>query len=478
MSLMLEEVFQHTECDKDNRPAHFTLIRALAAQDKLHSSIETALLVLEKLGEQFPSPDDKTVSAEYSKLKRILEGKTDTYILGLSAMENDEKNAAMQLLSFLVMYAVLARVKYLPLFSFRMVQLTLRYGVCKESAIGFASFGFLLCGSFNDIKGAYHCGQLALKLMEKLQAKEYMARIHVMVFGSIHSWVAHHRLSLKPLENAYRGGMRCGDTQYALFCAHQYYIHAFQCGEELSALEKEIKTFGDQMLENKQDLFSKYAQVFRQTVLNWMGCCNDPLKLTGVAMDQDQLLNNALENNHMSLVYVIHHSRSYLAFAFGHYELASDFAEQGQNILDSGCSPTFAVVTHAFVYGLISFVLAGKTHQIKWKTNAFKCLKKMEVWSESAPSNCLHKLLLLQAESAVLLGENSTAAIKYNAAIKMVENGGFIHELALIHERAAVFYSEQGDTSKACHHYGQAHVVYLQWGAKGKADDLRINCPF
>eukprot|EP00565_Helicotheca_tamesis_P004195 CAMPEP_0185737974 /NCGR_PEP_ID=MMETSP1171-20130828/31749_1 /TAXON_ID=374046 /ORGANISM="Helicotheca tamensis, Strain CCMP826" /LENGTH=113 /DNA_ID=CAMNT_0028409045 /DNA_START=11 /DNA_END=352 /DNA_ORIENTATION=- len=101
----------------------------------------------------------------------------------------------------------------------------------------------------------------------------------------------------------------------------------------------------------------------------------------------------------------------------------------------------------------------------------------MTGWAENAPSNFQHKLLLLQAGKAFLLGESDDAATKYDLAIKKAGENGFIQEQAVAYELAGCFYLSKADILRASQSYGQAHETYLQWGARGKADHLRLNSP-
>mmetsp|Transcript_27698 Transcript_27698/g.35378 ORF Transcript_27698/g.35378 Transcript_27698/m.35378 type:complete len:373 (+) Transcript_27698:203-1321(+) len=368
-----------------------------------------------------------------------------------------------------------------PFFSFlvlRLVQLSVKYGACSHSAIGFAAYGFFLSGSANDIEGASNYGRLSIRLVEKFQAKEHTAKVHALVYGGIKPWVEILRASLKPLKDAHEIGMRCGDIQYALLCAMQYCSHAYQSGKKLETLESKMKKHSDMMQEYKQISTCNLVRVMRQAALNMMGRSKDPLILTGEAMDQEHLLKNAIERKHRNLELLIYLHCSWLAYFFGSYELASQMAGHAQAIIHETCSATFSVCNHAFFNGLISLALLRKTGDTKWKSIANESIEKMENWTKYAPENCQHKLFLLQAESAFFLGQDANAAKHYEMAIDGAKENKFIQDQALSCERAGIFYLAHGNVSKASEYYGQAHDIYLQWGAKGKADHIRINFPF
>lgn len=73
-----------------------------------------------------------------------------------------------------------------PLVVFRMVRITVDFGVCNISAIAFACYGAWLASSLNDdYEGAFTMGRVALDLMKKLGGGEILPRIHLVVYGMI-----------------------------------------------------------------------------------------------------------------------------------------------------------------------------------------------------------------------------------------------------------------------------------------------------
>eukprot|EP00957_Ditylum_brightwellii_P110937 8461043-Ditylum_brightwellii.AAC.1 len=98
---------------------------------------------------------------------------------------------------------------------------------------------------------------------------------------------------------------------------------------------------------------------------------------------------------------------------FGDYKLASRMVEEERQYIKDGCSylaPSFLKTISLFVAGLISFELLHKTDDVKWMEIAEASMKEMEIYAAHCPSNYKHKLLLLQAESAFLSGEDNDAA--------------------------------------------------------------------
>eukprot|EP00957_Ditylum_brightwellii_P085153 6475679-Ditylum_brightwellii.AAC.1 len=114
-----------------------------------------------------------------------------------------------------------------------------------------------------------------------------------------------------------------------------------------------------------------------------MGHQLGPNQLIGDGMNEDHLLEECLQLKGTRAAAVIYHIRSWVAY----------------------------------VFGLISFQMAQQTGQAKWKALAYKSIEGMKEYALHAPSNCHHKLLLLQAESASLAGDCDDAVRSFDDSI-------------------------------------------------------------
>eukprot|EP00957_Ditylum_brightwellii_P008437 639167-Ditylum_brightwellii.AAC.1 len=119
--------------------------------------------------------------------------------------------------------------------------------------------------------------------------------------------------------------------------------------------------------------------------------------------------------------------------------------------------------------------MAHQSNNQKWILSANESISNIDHFSKLSPSNCEHKLLLLQAEMKSTMGEVEEASNKYELAISAAERGEFIYEQAIANERAAEFFLRNGYSSRAAHHYGKAHSLFLKWGAQRKVDDLLMS---
>ena len=138
---------EHARTFEDSLIARTTLVKTLGAQDRKAEAIELALDTLEKLGESFPrSPSLFQVKVAFYRIKRLLKGKTDNDLLGLPRMRQPQKIAAQQMLAQGYLCACNSSSNLAALFSFRMLELTLKFGLSAMSSMGFGVYSITLCG--------------------------------------------------------------------------------------------------------------------------------------------------------------------------------------------------------------------------------------------------------------------------------------------------------------------------------------------
>ena len=67
----------------------------------------------------------------------------------------------------------LQRPEMMAVVNFRMMQLSIQYGVARLSPAAFARYGLLLCAIKGDFKEGCRFGKLAMMLVDRLDAREW-----------------------------------------------------------------------------------------------------------------------------------------------------------------------------------------------------------------------------------------------------------------------------------------------------------------
>lgn len=145
--LLVNEVSRHAKCLDDMVHSHITKVHALGSSGKVEAAIEYGTAVLRDLGEDFPARASLIgVFIEVQKIRRRVKRKTSESLLRIPDMYDRRKSAAMSLLNHLFMYLLVHQPARAPMFAMRMVSLSLDYGLCATSCIGFTILGGLICG--------------------------------------------------------------------------------------------------------------------------------------------------------------------------------------------------------------------------------------------------------------------------------------------------------------------------------------------
>jgi hypothetical protein len=100
-------------------------------------------------------------------------------------------------------------------------------------------------------------------------------------------------------------------------------------------------------------------------------------------------------------------------------------------------------------------------------------LARVGEWASVGPATFAHKRDLIRAELCAARGEYDAAAAAYDAAAQSAAASGFLHDQALVHERAGLFHQAAEDAEKARAHLDKASVLYQRWEAAAKVDALR-----
>jgi predicted ATPase len=97
------------------------------------------------------------------------------------------------------------------------MRLALRYGICEESPIAFATLGVVLSGFLGDLQAGSMIGDYSLLLLSKLESKRTYSRTTMILSFLVFSWTRPRRGLLKSLLEGYENGLKSGDTESAMF---------------------------------------------------------------------------------------------------------------------------------------------------------------------------------------------------------------------------------------------------------------------
>lgn len=474
-----DEVLKCSKNILDQVKVYEIQIQAFMAQNLPLDAIALALKVLQKLGVKFPKkPTMLHVLRDVYRAKLTLLGKEIEQLRRHFYTKKPHDLAVMRIMNRIYSAAYIADTKQMILTSIKLMSFSVQRGNSPISAFAYASYGLISCGVTEEISIGHRFGRLALQVLEDLNADELKCRTYFMVYNFVWHWEAHLRETLTPLLVAYQAGVETGELEFAGYSIFMHCNYSFFAGVNLEELEKETAKYVVAIDQIQQQTPLYYNQIVLQTILNLRGANpKTPWMLIGTAYNENVMLPIHTKVNDITALAFLYVHKMILCYWFEQYELAVNYAEK---VDPMGIASMFHSTLFHFYSGLSRLMLiqkGGKTaHKIHYK-ELKKNLKKIEKWAKHAPMNNAHRLALLKAEEANLLGKESEALKYYKKAINLAKQHNYRHEEGLVCECYARFWQHNEDYNVSSTYVRQAYYLYQSWGATAKLELLKINYP-
>jgi predicted ATPase/class 3 adenylate cyclase/GAF domain-containing protein/tRNA A-37 threonylcarbamoyl transferase component Bud32 len=474
MDKLVEVVLSQTKTVLDKVKVYDVKIQSCTIQSKFNEAINIGLEALKLLGINLPKqPSNKDIIWGLLQTKLTIGLRSIVSLVNLPVMNDPYAKAAMRVLNTISTSTYQAAPLLFPLTVFQQVRLSLKWGNVSESAFSYSCYGLILCGFVGDIQSGYQFGQLALNLLNKLNAREVKARTELTVHCFIKHWIEPLKEIISPLREAYTVALETGDLQFANHAICASYTFASLSGYELVKLESEMSAQTDQVMGLIGD------KVYHQAVLNLLGFAENPCNLIGTAFNEQEMLPILLDQNNRGTICYLYINKLMLCCLFGDSDNAianADIAEQHlDSVLGSSSIPHFY-----FYDSLARLLVAMDAPEDKRKHLIPKVLrnqKKMRKWAKYSPMNNSQKYWLVQAEFCRLQGKDALAIEYYDKAIALAKENEYIHEAGIAYELAAKFYLFKGKELTAKAYMQQARYCYQLWGATAKVKHLEKQYP-
>lgn len=481
MDRLIETVLNRAETILDQSPVYTIQIQSLIARHDLPGAIRLGLHVLRLLGFSLPeNPSKFQVLLGLLKSKLGLLGRSVNQLAERPVMEAPAALAATQILASIASATYLAAPNVFPLTVFKQVALAVKYGNTAIAAFAYATYGLILCGVGQDFQAGYRFGDLALKVLDRFDARAIRAKTLLVVNAFVRHWQEPLQNTLPPFQEAFQVGYETGDTEYAAFAAQLSVMHGFYSGQELAALDEQAVAQEAAVHKFKKQPIVELIQIHRQAIANLQGHNDDPRQLSGEVYDAPGMLPDYLESNYRTAVFYIYSHYVSLNYWFEDYAAAVDYGERALPFLDAVIA-LYVVPAFHFYNALACLALAAQVtepqRQAALLKRARNTRKRFQRWAEAAPANHGHKLALLEAETYRYRGEVALASAAYDRAIELALTHEYGHEAALANELAAKFYLEQGRSKVASVYLLDAHYLYSRWGAIAKVRALEETYP-
>jgi hypothetical protein len=356
----------------------------------------------------------------------------------------------------------------------KMMRWTMKHGVDVNSAPAFAIFGTIK-KQLASYKTGAQCADRGFQLLDICaEGKRTESRVTYLSWFLVYPFSKPIHSTLNHLLRGYKAGMEMGDVESAMWNVSMYLCSSIVAGKALKPLAVDCITYTEQMETLKQDLILHQTLPLAQGVLNMVGDAEDPLKLSGsVMVEEDYLV--MIESAEVRVMSFLHLKifKNIMCNFFGDFEQGAKLAlERGDEYEKKNGSPLAMLDT--LHQGISLYAMARETKEKRYIKAAKKVKKKVATWAKKGNVNVMHYIPFLEAEDAALEGRSDSATKLYPRAIASASRSGFQHNAALARERFAEYLLHDLKESDRAGQYFQDSIrYYTDWGSDYKAEILR-----
>jgi len=469
----VQSIILHSHSLIDSVRGYEIEIKKLIAQNKLIEAIKLGLQILSKLGSKLPiNPGMLSVLKDLLQTRWLLRNKTADYFNQLPEMEDEQKKAAMRIMSEISSASYFAVPNLVPVLVFKMVKMTVKHGLSVKSPFSFAAYGYILSAHLKQINKGSRMGEVAMQLAKKINAEAAMGSIIATSNLFLDHWKKPLPELNNDLERAFKLSIEYGDNEYASYAAHNLVYHSFITGVSLHTLSKKAETLDLQIEKFKQNLTLKRVRLFRQAIDNILYETDSPDLLQGNIYDESILdIGEVTKENEVYFqnLFIL---KTYLALLFNNSEHAKKHISQAEKFQETVKGTSL----NSLFYFFRSLAIADSSVNTAVKSPILRQVKKdikeLKRLEKLAPQYNRHKTLLLQAEYYYLKGEMENAKIFYDKALTTATENGMVNELAFCWERAGQFFLNTKQDLLADFYLQNAYSTYRRWGADAKLKQM------
>jgi histidine kinase len=479
---LVEELQQHSKTLVDSVKGYEISIKKLIAQNKSLDAVTLGVLILKKIGINLPlNPGKLMVLLDLLRTKWVLRGKQMDYFMALPEMTNQEMAAAMRICSDISSASFFAMPELVPLLVFKMVSMSVKYGLSRKSPFSFVAYGYILSTYFGETDKGIGFGQIALNLARKLKADELNAPILVTYNIFLSHWRKPFSETVDDLEKAFKDALESGDNEYGSYAAHNIVYQLFIMGSPLPALVYRSELLDQQMEKFKQDLTLKRLRIFRQSVLNLTEDSEHPDLMHTALVDESEMKLEETSTNRNNDIYFqnLYLQKLLLAIIFNLPENAYKYAEIAGRFQESVRGTALYSLFYFYQFLAVSGKYDGKKESLKRShiRILLKCLGLYKKYAKLCPEIYSHKLWLMEAEYEQIRGNIAGAKVLYDQSLKAATEHHMVNDAAIGWERAGQFFLRSDQELVARFYLQNAYKAYRRWGAEAKLRQMMVYYP-
>ena len=214
----VEIILANAKCTGDKIKAHELIISALTLQGSTAEALDHAKSVLDTLGFPFPSSGTIETAREVAQtLSTTVMAITPDQLRTFPLMTDEVPLQAMKIMSAVHMTFSFSRPFMFHMMACQMMQLTLKHGLCVQSAEAFANCGYCMNSLFHNYELGYRMGKLSLMILDRFKATTMVAKVGLVVYGFLSVWIEPIQATIEGLQSNVVTGQASGNFDSSLY---------------------------------------------------------------------------------------------------------------------------------------------------------------------------------------------------------------------------------------------------------------------
>jgi signal transduction histidine kinase/predicted ATPase len=461
MEARIAEVRAHARALTDEVPAWVTLLQARMAEGRNAEALELCAVFLARAGR--PQPRGGGALRLLWTLARtalLIGRRTPEELLALPEAR-DPLARGVQRIQTIISAAQLALApEAVPFAMLRDVRAVLRDGVTASGAQCWTGYALLLINVLGMVELGTRYGELSLKQIERLGARDLWPRLARIVYGMIRPWSTPLGELVEPLRLAGARALHAGDANSGLTALLLADVHAFHSGHELRLLRDDLQRTQQAIARHRDAWHESLHRPLRDGVANLLAPGGRLAPRAAPSSDTAVAFSEGLAELHQALLFGDH------ARALGP---AQEPFAQLRSAPRSGAH--LAYWTYAAV-ALHEGVACGLAQRRQVSARAADARRQLRAWIRHEPLRT-YRLWWVDAAERRARGRPEEALVLYDRALDGASGAGAIHDAGLIGEHAAAAALSLGRWRLVEAYRKEALSAYRRWGASAKVAALK-----
>jgi predicted ATPase/two-component sensor histidine kinase/putative methionine-R-sulfoxide reductase with GAF domain len=454
------------------------------AKWQIDRAAEVSIDYMRRIGVSWPAQvSDADVDAEFEQIWTQLNGTPIGRIVEYPAMTDPQHLITMQVLAALQPAAFERPDRnFWSLMIAYMLNLSLRWGICDATASALVvvplASGDRVRYRMRNLQTAFQFALAGSQVVERRGLSRYRARVYACYGTTVMPWTQPLRDAIVMNRRASDASLEGGEPVFSLWSRSMTINGLIASGSPLIEVQREA------------ELSLQAAAKFPFFYLA------DPFKvqlrlatvMRGLTSDLSSLFGPAEQEEFET--YLAEETLAYGACSYWIRKLqvcffAHDFACAVQAI-DHVEAALYTIPLHVELveyHFYAALALANLPASVSWQDenisrrveNHFEALTDL---AQLQTGNFGDRIAVVSAEIARLQGQWLLAAQRYEEAIALARQGGFVQNEAIAEELASRFHRQRGQSAKADMHLRAAISCYGRWGADGKVRQLEHAYPY